>query len=244
MTTNTRHLPAGYEEFARYAFPPNELGYCGPADGGGRLRDGSATELAGYAREFDGAWPYLDAIADAAGVADPLDPEVVRTYWIGGPLLSAVDPDILLNKLRAAFAGQVTGILEELGAGQALAHHSFHVFVVYPWIRFLDRDPVKPVQIMQDCRIRWGTVESVRGDHVVLAARPLTFVGGTLALGEPVEDRARWRRDGASLAPRPVPGQTVSAHWEWVCGILSDDQTAALDTATQMTLDLVNAARR
>jgi hypothetical protein len=241
--TTARHLPAGYEEFARYAFPPNELGYCGPAGGGELPHAESSTALAAYAREFDGAWPYLDAIADAAGVSDPLDAEVVRTYWIGGPLLAAVDPDVLLGRLRTAFTGQVTGILDDLAAGQALAHHSFHVFAVYPWIRFLDRDPVKPVQVMQDCRIRWGTVESVRGDHAVLTTLPLTFVDGTLALGDPVEDRVRWRKDGASLAPRPVPGRTVSAHWGWVCGTLSDDQTAALTTATGMTLELVNAAR-
>ena len=27
-------LPAGHALFARYAFPPNELGYCGPAETG------------------------------------------------------------------------------------------------------------------------------------------------------------------------------------------------------------------
>jgi hypothetical protein len=243
MRTDTPSPPAGYEQFARYAFPPNELGYCGPEDGAGRLHGGSATEVARYARDFDGAWPYLEAIAEAAG-ADPLDADVVGAYWIGGPLLQMVDPDVLLARLRAAFAGQVTGILEKLGAGQALAHHSFHVLAVYPWIRFLDRDPVKSVQVMQDCRIRWGIVESVRGDHVVLAARPLTFVGGVLALGDPVEDQVRWRRDGVSLAPRPVPGRTVSAHWDWVCGVLTYDQAAALDAATRTSLDLVNVARR
>lgn len=241
--TSTARLRVGHEEFARYAFPPNELGYCGPADAGDPSRLSSA-ELAAHAREFDGAWPYLDAIADAARITDPLDPEVVRTYWIGGPLLAALDPDVLLSRLRAAFTGQVTGILDDLAAGQALAHHNFHVLAVYPWIRFLDRDPVKPVQVMGDCRIRWGVVESVLGDHVVLAARPLTLVDGILALGDPVEDRVRWRRDGVSLAPRPAPGATVSAHWDWVCGTLSDDQAAALAAATQMALDIVNAARK
>jgi len=50
---------SGHETFACYAFPPNELGYCGPADV-------AHTELASHANEFDGAWPYLQAIADAA----------------------------------------------------------------------------------------------------------------------------------------------------------------------------------
>jgi hypothetical protein len=35
----------------------------------------------------------------------------------------------------------------------------------------------------------------------------------------------------------------VSAHWDWVCGSLTDEQSAALESATQATLDLVNAIR-
>ncbi len=60
---------------------------------------------------------------------------MVRSYWVGGPLLDKVDPTELLARLRKAFTGQVTGLLGDLpAAAQALAHHSFHVFVVYPWV--------------------------------------------------------------------------------------------------------------
>jgi hypothetical protein len=243
MTRATERLPAGYAEFARYAFPPNELGYCGPADASVLLAEGSAADLASHAKEFDGAWPYLGAIADAAGVADPLDAAVVRNYWVGGPLLHAVDPDALLSRLRASFAGQVTGLLDALEPGEALAHHSFHVFAVYPWIRFLDRDAEKPVQVMQDCRVRWGTVESLHGDHAVISSQPLAFADGGLLLGDPVPERVRWRRDGTSLAPPPIPGQTVTAHWDWLCGSLADGEGDACAMATQASLDIVNAAR-
>jgi uncharacterized protein DUF6390 len=238
-----RRLPLGYEEFVRYAFAPNELGYCGPSDTDALRRGGAPDELASHAKEFDGAWPYLEAIADAVGLPDPLSAGVVRNYWVGGPLLGAVDPDALLSRLRTSFAGQVTGLLDELEPGQALAHHSFHVFVVYPWIRFLDRNPTKPVQVMQDCRIRWGTVESVAGEHALIHSRPLVFADGTLALGEPAIERVRWSKNGTSLAPIPVPGQTVSAHWDWACGPIREDEQEALATATQRSLDIVNAAR-
>jgi hypothetical protein len=53
----------------------------------------------------------------------------------------------------------------------------------------------------------------------------------------------RWRKDGTSLAPRPAVGQTASAHWDWICGALTDEESAALAAATQLTLDVVNAAR-
>ena len=75
MTNET--LSTGHGLFAQYAYPPNELGYCGPADGDG------PSELATHAMEFDGAWPYLTAIANAVGCSDPLDEDVVRSYWVG-----------------------------------------------------------------------------------------------------------------------------------------------------------------
>jgi hypothetical protein len=232
-----QRLPAGQALFARYAYPPNELGYCGPGDV-------PRSQLGRHANEFEGAWPYLRAIADTVGIADPLDAEVVRSYWVGGPLLEQVDPAALLYRLRTDFTGQVTGLLAEITQPTGvLAHHSFHVFVVYPWVRFLDRDQTIPVQVMQDCRIRWGTVQSVEGEHAVVLSRPLTYDAGVLALGEAVHERVRWSKEGVSLIAPPAPGDTVSAHWDWMCGTLTDAEKAALAHATQTTLDLVNAAR-
>lgn len=227
----------GDELFACYAYPPNELGYCGPADA-------AHAELASHAREFDGAWPYLQAIAEAAGVSDPLDEDVVRNYWVGGPLLDKVDSGELLSRLRSSFAGQVTGMLDDVpDAAHASAHHSFHVFVVYPWVRFLDGDPSTPLRVLQACRIRWGTVDSIDGEHAQIVSRRLTLDDGALTLGDPEMERVRWSKDGDSLAPAPAPGETVAAHWGWVCGSLSDADAEALTTATLATLDLVNMAR-
>jgi Family of unknown function (DUF6390) len=226
----------GQALFGRYAYPPNELGYCGPTDAGG------TSELASHAEEFDGAWPYLEAIADAVGASDPLDEDVVGSYWVGGPSLHRVEPADLLARLRAMFKGQATGLLDTMPAtAEVLAHHSFHVFVVYPWVRFLHRDAATALKVMQDCRIRSGKVETVAGDHVVMSARPLQFEDGRLTLGEPRSERVRWKKGELSLAPAPEPGSIVSAHWDWVCGPLSDDENVALNSATGATLDLVNA---
>src|ERR1700738_4106630 len=73
----------GHALFAQYAYPPNELGYCGPTDNAAQLGH-NPTQLASHAKEFDGAWPYLAAIADAVAGADPLDEDVGRSYWVGG----------------------------------------------------------------------------------------------------------------------------------------------------------------
>ncbi|ORA27712.1 DUF6390 family protein [Mycobacterium aquaticum] len=237
-------LPAGSALFARYAYPPNELGYCGPGDSGVLLRGDDAAELASHAREFDGAWPYLSTIARATGSAS-LDVDVVRGYWVGGPPLRCVDPAVLLKTLRAAFSGQVTGLLDDVESAPAvLAHHSFHVFVVYPWVRFLDREPTTALKVLQSCRIRWGTVTAIDGEHAVIDTQPLVVEDGKLRLGPQRPERVRWSRDGASFVTEPAPGTLVSAHWDWVCDTLSGDECAALCEATTTTIDMVNAVRR
>ena len=38
-------------------------------------------------------------------------------------------------------------------------------------------------------------------------------------------------------------GATVAAHWDWICGPLTDADCAALAAATQAILDLVNSSR-
>jgi hypothetical protein len=229
-------LTAGQALFGRYAYPPNELGYCGPTEGT------DASRLGTHAAEFDGAWPYLAAIADAVGAPDPLSEDVVAGYWVGGPALSTVDPGRLLTRLRTAFQGQVTGLLDAVPAtADVRPHHSFHVCVVYPWIRFLRRAAATSLGVMQQCRIRWGIVESVSGDRAVLSSRPLRIDQGRLALGDPVAETVRWKKGGLSLTPAPTPGSIVSAHWNWVCATLTDAESEALAAATQATLDLVNA---
>ena len=79
--------------FARYAFPPNSHGFCGPADSGSFFEYGVAGRddggLRAMAQQFAGAWPYLELIAGATGLTDPLDRRVVEAYWIGSPRLDA-----------------------------------------------------------------------------------------------------------------------------------------------------------
>jgi hypothetical protein len=229
-------MTTGQELFGRYAYPPNELGYCGPTGTDGM------SELSQHVREFDGAWPYLTALADATGACDALDEDVVGSYWIGGPSLHKVDAAQLLTQLRAAFQGQVTGLLDAVPASaDVLAHHSFHVFIVYPWVRFLHRHAATALQVMQDCRIRWGTVESVTDEHAVISSRPLQLDEQMLVLGEPRGETVQWRKGEVSLAPPPARGSIVSAHWNWVCGTLTEGEAADLAAATRSTLNLVNS---
>jgi hypothetical protein len=84
--------------FARYAYAPNRLGYCGPAesgvlaDAGARAGIGAESDVRAVARRFSGAWPYLRVLAKLTGIADPLDPRLVESYWLGGGVGESIDP--------------------------------------------------------------------------------------------------------------------------------------------------------
>ena len=105
-------MTSGPVLFARYAYPPNVLGYCGP-DRADDLLDRVAhqaddPDLRRLAQGFEGAWPYLELIAHAAGIADPLDPLVVEAYWIGNHLLDHVDARLLHASMEERFRPRVS----------------------------------------------------------------------------------------------------------------------------------------
>lgn len=236
---------AGEVLFARYAYPPNELGYCGPADPGPLLAaaGGSGRDVRARAQEFDGAWVYLEILAAATGL-DPLDRRVVEAYWVGNALLDAVDPDEFTEVAHTRFAGETGadwGALDAVGPTRAVPHHSFQVFTVYPWVRLLGRGPT-PLQVLDRCRIRAGEVISVDGDEVTVRSRPLRFDGGLLSLAEPECERARVAVAGRSLLGAVAAGDRVAMHWDWVCDTLDDTQAAALAARTSDQLDLTNRA--
>ena len=93
--------------FARYAYPPNALGYCGPGDPSALL--GAAAEgtdvpgLGRLAARFEGAWPYLQLIAACNGLDDPLDRRVVEAYWVGNDLIARVPASALAHSLGDRF---------------------------------------------------------------------------------------------------------------------------------------------
>jgi Family of unknown function (DUF6390) len=225
---------SGPELFARYAYPPNERGYCGPEDPAGLLAAGSPAadaDVARRARRFEGAWVYLELIARAAGISDPLDARVVEAYWLGNDLLDGIDPGWFLAELRDRLRGQVSGQwasgVPDVGSG-VVPHHAFHVFAIYPWVGLLHRDAVVARAILDQCRIRTGTVETVDGPRAQVALRPLSWDGRCLGTGDVETLDVRWSDHGRSLLAGVRVGDIVSIHWDWVCDVIDEARAAAL----------------
>ena len=234
--------------FSRYASPPNQLGYCGPADSRALLEYGAAavvdSGLTQLARAFSGAWPYLELLARATGIADPLDRRVVEAYWVGNDLLDRVDMATFGNALVDRFrrrAGSGWDHLAQAVPAGAVPHHSFHVFGVYPWVGLLRAGASgHPLHVLDRCRVRWGRVVASHGEDVVVRYRPLTWDGARLELGSPTTETAVTATGGLGFVTGLRPGDWVSLHWGWVCDRLGPRQLAALRERTLRQLAITN----
>lgn len=238
----------GALRFARYAFPPNDLGYCGPDDAGTLLEYVDAGTVDGGLRQlsegFVGAWPYLQLIAAANNRKDPLDRDVVAAYWVGNELLRSVSVAEMGNMIETRFKERVgfdwQRLAEPIQDGP-VPHHSFHVFGVYPWVGLL-RSGIndEPLRILDRCRISTGVVESVDGDVAMVRRRPLVWDGRALAEAAAIREPMRLSQQDRSLAGVVATGSIVTMHWDWVCETVSPGQARALESWTSSQLALIN----
>lgn len=240
---------AGAVLFARYAYAPNELGYCGPQQAATLFRAAVTghpeSDLTSIACRFSGAWPYAVLLARLAGLEDPLHEQVMRAYWTGGPLLDSVDHQrfgVALLELIGEEAGHYWGYLTAELLPEAAPTHGFHVFGVYPWSRLLTGgQPAQPLHVLDNCRIRYGQVVAVDGEQVVLRCRHLTWDGCRLGLGPASLEPITYLIDGESFVGEPAPGDWLTVHWDLVCERLTDVQLRYLQRGTAWQLRATNA---
>ena len=245
-----RDAPSGPLLFARYAFGPNRLGYCGPADAAELFElavDGRHEgDLRALAQRFDGAWPYLELIARSNGRPDPLDREVVEAYWLGNGLLDHVPPLQLGTSLEDRFRPRLRPTDWRWLAGKpadgARPVHAFHVLDVFPRMGLLRSDRADEImKVIDGCRIRWGRVVEVDGDWLVAAIAPIRLVDGQLRLAPPELERVQAWRDGSGFIADIVPGDAISVHWSWACDRLDGRRLANLIDWTRHQLRIANA---
>ncbi|MFC9789519.1 DUF6390 family protein [Rhodococcus sp. NPDC127528] len=238
--------PPGHRLFARYAYAPNALGYCGPAEGRAleavACGDGEGTDVPALAAMFSGAWPYQRLVAAMSGIADPLDERVGRAYWTGNELTDRIDRDRFGAEMLAEFtaaAGHYWKHLTPELLPEAAPTHAFHVFGVYPWSRLLDAGVPQPLQVLDSCRIGWGTVTEIRGLDAMVRSRRLEF-DGTLHLGQEQDRPSRYRAPSGVFVPDLRAGDQVAVHWDFVCDRLDSEQVERLEHWTRWQLDRTN----
>jgi hypothetical protein len=235
-------MPDGLLRFARYAFPPNERGLCGP-DRAPELAEAIEAgvgdpDVRSIAEGFSGAWPYLVLLGSELSRGDPLDPAVVDAYWLGEPCGRRVQVSSLGDSLRERFGGRGgwEGLRDSVELG-GWPTHAYHVFTVYPWVGLIRSGLVDPgLDVIDRCRIRWGRVVEISGDRAVVMSDQLLWNGHSIEAGPPrAETVSVLRNDGDIEA-----GGLVSLHWGWVCEPITPRQQRWLQASQEYHLQLAN----
>ena len=237
---------------AKHAYMPNNLGYCGPDENGtilNHLEEAKAgDDLVRTLSGFEAAYPFLKLIARNSG-REVFDYSVPEAYWIGNELLAKVDPSDFLGFARSELKGAGMKNLQtgfKVLRGEAVPHHSFYVMSTYaggdgdgPTLS--DDGARKVAELMDNCRISWGTVREVDGSELVVRYQPLVIEEHGLALAGPREKKVRY-----DPRVRPFgtvePGDVVSIHWNYACEILSQRQARNINRYSLADIDLVNRA--
>lgn len=234
--------------FARYAFGPNRLGYCGTDDHAavlGHAAAGQTDPLRELAKTFEGAYPYLELIARANGIADPLDRRVVEAYWLGNRLTTAVTQRALHASLGDRFRPRVSAAawrwLEATVSAGARPVHAFHVLDIFTRVGLLRGETAdNAMTVMDSCRVRWGRVITVDGPSVIVDVRALELRDGRLALGAPRSEVVQRWVDGTGFVDEVGAGEMISIHWGWACDRLAPGQLRNLQRWTSFELAVAN----
>ncbi len=246
---------AGLIKFARYAFPPNVLQFCGPAETGFvfeglKKNKNTDKEFRHLLLQFSGAVPYLQLIAKSNGIEDIFDERVTEAYWLGNNLLKNVKVKDIYSHVEDRFKKNikkkdwrwlVSGSIPE-----AKPFHGFHVFDIYRRAGLL-RSGIREniLETMDNCRISWGRVESV--DFGTEIKKPMFYGGIAMINYSPLEFFEKKLRIGKETVKNFFvidrsfqKGNEVSLHWDYVCDKISPRQKLNLVYWTNYHLNLAN----
>jgi hypothetical protein len=231
--------------FFRFGYPPNALGYCGPSDATlvRQLVTSGDAQLRHAITAFDGAWPYLELIAQRTE-KDPLDAAVVEAYWLGSPLLDTIDHlswgNSIDERFRARAGWDWSQISQALNAG-GVPTHAFHVFCIYPWVGLLRSGAVdEALDVLERCRIRWGRVTGRSNGTLLVESQPLSWDGRRLQLGPQRVEAVDAPIDPA--LPEVTTGDLVAMHWNYVCQQITEGQLRLLRHYHDRHLAIANRA--
>jgi len=229
--------------FAKYAFSPNQLKYCGPNDNRAIFNYCVASQsdagLVNLLKKFEGAYPYLQLIAKSNNIKDPFDEKVVEAYWIGNSLLKRINTHDFYEQLKNRFSKKIDPkvmkwILSKPPEG-AKPHHSFHVLDIYTKTGKIRGDlKSNVISTINNCLILWGQATNIRDNKLIVKYHPLIIRNNTLIFDQESKKEIQW------LFQQPKIGDWISFHWNNMCEILDQNKLANLKAWTNYHLKIAN----
>lgn len=230
---------------SRYALPPNWLQYCG-GDNPQEILAYNQEQMADLGlvkllKEFQTMYPYLQMIAAANQIPNPLDYRVVEAYWLGNELLKNITKNSLYNfliddlLLKKKIKSKHWQGLNDKIISNPLPHHSWHVFNVFTRTGHLALEHT--VETMDNCKISWGKVLTVKTDKLIIETKSLVMTSHKLNCGPMIIKNISYQPTKTKIIQI---GDLVSFHWNCYCDTITKQQALNLDYFTKQNLALAN----
>lgn len=245
MIIYTKYMNSGLLRCAKYAFSPNQLGYCGP----NKNRDlfeycqtqAADAGLNNILKDFQTLYPYLSFIAKENQLQNPFCQAVVDAYWLGNNLLDGITLNNFYRhltdtlQLKKKLSKRLFNLVFANFKKPATPHHNFHVFNI--WQRTGNLAALHTIETMDKCRISWAKVKQVLPNGYEVNYQPLTVNSSTNQLDLAVPAKkivVKGFVDQAKI------GDWISLHWDWPCEMLTNSQVFNLKQYTEKMLGLTD----
>ncbi len=238
----------GLRLFCKFAFPPNNLHYCGSKElpslinaflsGNNSLENSIRKKIP----SFEMAFPYLSLLA-RKNSCDFLDEKIVEGYWIGNNLIKDLKKKELeeiyfslvnSNYLNKEAAEELISVLPE----KTDLHHSFHVFLFHS----LTDKTKGTIDFMDSCKISFGKVlqENKETKKLLVEYYPVVSVNNKLFLGEEIVKEISFFPEWNQKITK---GSLIAFHWNVFCTPINIQQFNSLKKFTENSINFVNSIK-
>ncbi len=222
---------------ARFALPPNSLGYCGKNSAPEKFKkcfiDSDCAGVKKELKKFIVLYPYLKTISQITKLPK-YSYKVVESYWLGNGLLNKAQPEhyslLLANFLEQ---GVPDFFVEELKDNTPKKFLPFHLFqVLHVGVGKASGAVPFNLESINNCMIRWGKVRKISQKDLSVELNSLEKEKGNYKLTGK-EETISYNKD---FLPNLEIGKKVAVHWQQPMKILLKEEVKNLEFWTKEVL--------
>jgi hypothetical protein len=225
---------------ARFALPPNSLGYCGKGTAPEKFKsciiEDKCTGVAGELDKFIVLGPYLRTLAKITGKNKTSYP-VVEAYWLGNnELKKSGDKDYATLLHAFEKQGVPAWFLKELESKKPIQFIPFHLFqILHVGVGRASGAVPYNLDSINNCMVRWGKVEKITKTKLDVNLNSLKKVGKSFKL--------TFKKGSFSYRleffKNLNKGDTVAVHWKQVVRKLTEGEVKNLEYWTNEVISTV-----
>lgn len=207
---------------ARFALPPNSLGYCGKETAPQRFNscviNGECTHVDEELSKFIVLHPYLKTIGQLTN-KNTFDYEVVEAYCLGNDLLKNIKPSgydsLLDNFLLQGVPEWFVKDLRQTQPKRFIPHHLFQVLHV--GVGKASGAVPFNLESINSCMIRWGEVTKLSNKELTANLAQMAVEKSKFAVSH-VTEKLNYN---AEFLKKVEVGSTIAVHWNQVIKVLT-----------------------